>query len=135
VIEIYRRENLCGLLADLKTLMDVCYPRPPQDVFYKLAEQYRIGFPVYIACTEDNRVVGFTYLVLNSKGGTLEALAVHPDFRNIGVAKKLIRLLIEENYGVIQITTRIPSFFQKFGFREILNLPDKSCFMIYTNFQ
>jgi N-acetylglutamate synthase-like GNAT family acetyltransferase len=42
--------------------------------------------------------------------------------------------LLGENKGVIQITTRIPNFFQKFGFEHIQVLPDQSHYMINLNF-
>ncbi|MBD2134019.1 MULTISPECIES: Rpn family recombination-promoting nuclease/putative transposase [unclassified Sphaerospermopsis] len=78
-IQIYHRNNVHNILPDLKELLDICYPQPPQNVFYLLVEEYRRGFPVYIAIENSGKVIGFTYLAPNSKGGTLESLAVHPD--------------------------------------------------------
>jgi N-acetylglutamate synthase-like GNAT family acetyltransferase len=97
-------------------------------------EQYRFGFPAYVAVVDHSKVVGFTYLVQNSKGGTLESLAVHPQFRNQNLGSRLVNTLLGENKGVIQITTRIPNFFQKFGFEHIQVLPDQSHYMINLNF-
>ncbi|WP_017658927.1 GNAT family N-acetyltransferase [Baaleninema simplex] len=133
-IKISRRNDLTGVLPALRDLLDTCYPKPPRDVFYRLIEQYRIGFPVYIAVEENEKIVGFTYLAPNSKGGTLESLAVHPDFRGLQIGSNLVRRLIGENRGVIQITTRIPEFFEKLEFKSITQLPDNSYFMIYLNF-
>ncbi|MBE9237323.1 GNAT family N-acetyltransferase [Anabaena aphanizomenioides LEGE 00250] len=134
-IQIYHRNNLHNILPDLKELLDICYPQPPQNVFYLLVEEYRRGFPVYIAIENSGKVIGFTYLAPNSKGGTLESLAVHPDFRNQNLGSELVNTLLKENKGVIQITTRIPRFFEKLGFQYIQVLPDQSHYMIILNFQ
>ncbi|MCZ2203212.1 MAG: GNAT family N-acetyltransferase [Cylindrospermopsis raciborskii PAMP2012] len=133
-IKIYSRNNLCKILPDLKELLDTCYPLPPQNVFYLLMEQYHLGFPAYVAVVDHRKVVGFTYLVPNSKGGTLESLAVNPQFRNQNLGSRLVNTLLEENKGVIQITTRIPQFFRKLGFEYIQILPDQSHYMINLNF-
>jgi N-acetylglutamate synthase-like GNAT family acetyltransferase len=133
-IEICRRNNLENVLPGLKNLLNTCYPKPPRDVFYRLVEQYRVGFPAYLALTKSGDIVGFAYLAPNSKGGTLESLAVHPEYRNLKLGKRLVKKLLEENPGVIQITTRIPDFFEKLLFKKITLLPDNSYFMIRINF-
>ncbi len=133
-IEIYPRNDLSNILPALKELLDTCYPNPPRDVFYRLIEQYRIGFPAYVAVEENEKVIGFTYLAPNSKGGTLESLAVHPDFRGLQIGSDLVQHLLDKNRGVIQITTRIPAFFEKLAFQSITQLPDNSYFMIHLNF-
>lgn len=133
-MKIHSSENLLGMLPELKNLLDLCYPKPPQNVFFLLMEQYRAGFPVYTAIEDSGKLVGFTYLNPNSKGGTLESLAVHPEFREQGLGSQLVTALLTQNSGVIQITTRIPSFFERLGFNTVTVLPDKSHFMIKKNF-
>ncbi|OHY34530.1 MULTISPECIES: GNAT family N-acetyltransferase [Cylindrospermopsis] len=133
-IQISCKNNLHNILPDIKELLDTCYPRPPRNVFYLLIEKYCVGFPVYIAIDNFSRIVGFTYLAINSKGGTLESLAVHPDFRNQNLGSQLVNTLLKENKGVIQITTRIPKFFEKLGFEYVKTLPDQSHYMININF-
>ena len=133
-VKIYRRNDLTGILPALKELLDICYPNPPKDVFYRVMEQYRIGFPAYVAVDENSEVVAFTHLAPNSKGGTLENLAVHPDFRSLHIGSDLVLRLLHENQGVIQITTRIPEFFEKLSFQSITQLPDHSYFMICLNY-
>jgi len=133
-IRIYRRNNLAGILPELKDLLDTCYPNPPKDVFYRVIEQYRIGFPAYVAIDENEKIIAFTHLAPNSKGGTLENLAVHPDFRSLHIGSDLVQHLFLENRGVIQITTRIPKFFEKLSFQSITQLPDNSYFMICLNY-
>jgi N-acetylglutamate synthase-like GNAT family acetyltransferase len=134
-IKIHRRNSLLGVVSDLKELLDICYPHSPKDVFYRLVEQYKDGFPLYLAIDKSQKIVGFTYLAPNSKGGTLECLSVHPDFRGNHLGKKLVKSLLDDNIGVIQITTRIPSFFENLSFQRITQLPDQSYFMIYLNFR
>lgn len=133
-MKIDSSENLSGMLPELKQLLDLCYPKPPQNVFFLLMEQYRVGFPVYTAIKDAGELVGFTYLNPNSKGGTVECLAVHPEFRRKGLGSQLVTELLTQNPGVIQITTRIPSFFERLGFDKVTVLPDQSYFMIKINF-
>lgn len=127
--QIARRDKLENCLVELHALLDMCYPMPPRDVFYRLTEQYRPGFPAWFARDERNQLVGFVYLAPNSKGGTLETLAVHPDYSRLGIAKDLVKELLEATHGVISLTTRIPKFFVLLGFQRVCSLPDESVFM------
>ena len=129
-----RRQSLVGYYPQLHRLLDVCYPRPPRDVFYGLMEGYRPGFPAWLALSADDNLIGFVYLAPNSKGGTLENLAVDPGYRGQGVAQALVRSLLEATNGLISLTTRIPDFFQRQGFETIRPLPDASIFMIHLRF-
>jgi len=123
------RTSLSGCWEQVCRLVDRCYPRPPRNVFFRLIEQYREGYPVWLALADDD-VIGMVMLIPNSKGGTLETLAVWPDARGQGIAAKLVDALLESSSGVISLTTRIPEFFQKRGFQPITPLDDKSIFMI-----
>lgn len=133
-IQIHQHDSLLGISHELQSLLEICYPQPPKDVFYRLIEQYRVGFPVYLALNHGDQVVGFVYLAPNSKGGTLESLAVHPKFQGLKLGQSLVKKLLSENPGVIQITTRIPQFFEKLSFQRVTQLPDNSYFMINLNF-
>ena len=128
--QIEYRESLSDCLIELHRLLDACYPRPPRDVFYRLVSQYRSGFPAWIVRTQAGQLVGFVHLAPNSKGGTLETLAVDPAHRRQGIAQALVRRLVESTEGVISLTTRIPDFFISFGFEQIRALPDGSVYMI-----
>ena len=132
--QIEKFDSLHGYLPELQLLIDTCYPKPPRDVFYRLVDQYRCGFPAWIARADDGRIVGFVHLAPNSKGGTLETLAVHPDYRRLGIAQQLVQRLADATAGVISLTTRIPAFFSALYFEEIRVLPDRSVFMIQTRF-
>lgn len=113
----------------IKGLLDRCYPRPPRDVFERMVALYRPGDPL---CTleHDGRTLGMVYCARHSKGGHLESLAVDPDYRGLGLADRLVKTLVQYNPGVISLTTRIPAYFERLGFRAIEPLIDQLVFMI-----
>lgn len=132
---IEQRETLADYLPQLHILLNLCYPNPPRDVFYRLIEQYRPGFPAYFARSDGDQIVGFVHLAPNSKGGTLETLAVRQDYRQLGIARALVQRLLANTNGVVSLTTRIPDFFATLGFDWIRVLPDGSVFMIHIHFE
>lgn len=113
----------------IKALLDRCYPRPPRDVFERLLTLYRPGDPFY-TLEHTWRTVGMVYCARHSKGGHLESLAVDPEYRGRGFADWLVNTLIADNPGVISLTTRIPAYFERLGFKPVETLPDQSCLMI-----
>ena len=131
-IVIERQEFSVRELQQIHLLLDYCYPRPPKDVFYRFVRQYRGNMLNYLAVDGDV-LAGIVQLAPNSKGGTLETLAVHPEYQGQGIAKELVEKLISSNPGVIQLTTRIPRFFQQFGFQQIVRLTDGSDFMLRSD--
>ena len=120
-------------LLKIHQLLDICYPCPPKDVFYRFVALNNSSMRNYHALTTEGKIIGIVQLSPNSKGGTLETLAVHPDFRGQSIGNKLCSRLLLESQGVIQLTTRIPDFFSKFGFSVIKELPDKSMYMVRFN--
>ena len=120
-------------LLEIHQLLDICYPNPPKDVFYRFVALNNSGMRNYHAFATDGKIIGMVQFSPNSKGGTLETLAVHPDFRGQSIGNKLCGQLLLENKGVIQLTTRIPNFFGKFRFSVIKELPDKSIYMVRIN--
>ena len=128
-MRITRVEKLDSFWPQLRALLNDCYPRPPRDVCDLLGSLYREGFPAWLA-EDAGQVVGFVCLIPNSKGGTLETLAVSPANQGDGVGSQLVDTLLAETTGVVALTTRIPQYFAKFGFGEVLLLSDGSIFMI-----
>lgn len=113
-------------------MIDHCYPKPPQDVYSRIVNLYKLRDPVY-TIEHNSEVIGFVYCSTHSKGGHLESLAVDPEYRDFGFATRLVETLVKDNKGVISLTTRIPNFFEQLGFLKVQELYDQSVFMIYTS--
>ena len=113
----------------MKALLDRCFPAPPRDVFERMQTLYRVGYPIYTAELNDN-LVGMTYCATHSKGGHLESLAVDPKYQGLGIADRLVKALVDDTPGVVSLTTRIPRFFERYGFIAVSDLDDESVFMI-----
>jgi N-acetylglutamate synthase-like GNAT family acetyltransferase len=75
------------------------------------------------------------YCTCYSKGGHLENLTVDPEFREHYLSKLIVNALIQDNSGIITLTTRIPDYFSKYGFRPEQELNDGSIFMSLINQQ
>ena len=89
---------------------------------------YKSGHPFY-SLEFESKFVGMVYCSKYSKGGHLENLAVDPDYQGLGFAGKLVKTLIDDNPGVITLTTRISKYFEGFGFVEVKKLDDGATFM------
>jgi ribosomal protein S18 acetylase RimI-like enzyme len=117
----------------LQSLLDVCYPRPPRDVFEKVVAFSHRRQRVWVA-TDGSNVLGMVMLSPHSKGGHLENLAVEPQARGLGVGHKLVEVLLQsvamEGPSMVTITTRIPAFFSPFGFQSCGQLADGSKAML-----
>lgn len=113
----------------IKALLDRCYPKPPRDVFERMVALYRPGDPLY-TLEHDGRTVGMVYCARHSKGGHLESLAIDPSYRGCGFADWLVKTLVQDNPGVISLTTRIPAYFERLGFKPVETLTDQSVFMV-----
>ena len=112
----------------MKELLDRCYPKPPRDVFERMLDLYKPGDPLYTV-EHQGQTVGMVYCARHSKGGHLENLAVDPDYRGLGLADQLVETLMQDNPEVITLTTRIPAYFERFGFKAVEQLTDQSVFM------
>lgn len=112
----------------VKLLLDRCYPQPPRDVYDRMLWYYKPGDPFY-TLEHDQHTVGMVYCSRHSKGGHLENLAVDPECRGQGLGRLLVEALIKDNPGIISLTTRIPEYFEQFGFTGKQTLEDGSNFM------
>lgn len=113
-------------------MLERCYPRPPRDVFDRMCALYRPGDPLY-TLEHNDAIVGTVYCARHSKGGHLESLAIDPDYRGLGLGERLVATLIADNPGIISLTTRIASFFERVGFRAVADLPDGARYMIHES--
>lgn len=121
----------------MKPLLDDCYPRPPMDVFGRVITLTHEKQRLWLAF-DGATIIGMVMLSPHSKGGHLENLAVDPRYRGQGIAKELVKKLIdsmdETSSFLISLTTRIPRFFEPFGFTEYNRpLKDGSTVMIFVS--
>ena len=98
------------------------------DVFDRMKRFYKSGDPIYVVENQQH-VVAMVYCALHSKGGHLESLAVDPEYRGVGLSDHLVNTLIDDNPGVISLTTRIPAYFERVGFSPSHSLDDGSVYM------
>lgn len=97
-----------------------------------MLEAYKPGDPLYtLECK--GQIIGMVYCSRHSKGGHLENLAIDPECQGFGLGGVLVKALIEDNPGVITLTTRIPKYFEQFGFTGKQSLGDGSTFMFLNS--
>lgn len=125
---IHKVMSLRGFYVLIKNLLDSAYPKEPRDVFYRFAESYKEGYPAWLL-VEDGAIEGMTFVVPNSKGGTLECMAVNPKLWGHGAGSELVDAVVNEISGLLTLTTRIPEFYEKVGFSKIAVLKDGSVAM------
>ena len=119
---------------ELKNLYDLSYPSPPKNVFEQILNEFNKQQQFWMAFNE-NKVIGSIMLAPYSKGGHLENLAVLPTYRKRGIGTRLIKKLLMDSYQnklkLISLTTRIPEYFCKIGFKKYNKLQDGSTFMLF----
>jgi len=117
----------------LQPLLDVCYPRPPRDVFERVVTASHRRQRLWLASDADG-VLGLVMLSPHSKGGHLDNLAVAPSARGRGIGQQLVQTLLqvvaEHGPAMVSLTTRIPRFFSPFGFQACGQLADGSTAMM-----
>jgi len=117
----------------LQHLLDVCYPRPPRDVFERVVAASHRRQRLWLASDADG-VLGLVMLSPHSKGGHLDNLAVAPSARGRGIGQQLVQTLLQavgqHGTAMVSLTTRIPAFFSPFGFQPCGQLADGSTAML-----
>ena len=117
----------------LQPLLDVCYPRPPRNVYERVVAASHRRQRLWLASDGDG-VVGLVMLSPHSKGGHLDNLAVAPSARGLGIGQQLVHTLLQavrqEGHSMVSLTTRIPAFFSPFGFQPCGQLADGSTAML-----
>lgn len=117
----------------LQSVLDTCYPRHPRDVFQRVVAFSHQSQRAWLAMDESS-LVGIVMLSPHSKGGHLDNLAVHPEARGRGIGQQLVQTLLkavaEEGPAIVTLTSRIPSFFESFGFQACGELADGSTAML-----
>ena len=114
----------------LQLLLDKCFAKPPQDVFERVVSFSHRSQRLWLSCSSNGELLGMVMLSPHSKGGHLDNLAVTPSARGQGIAHALVsRLLLETASStpvMVSLTTRIPEFFEPFGFKVCGQLADGS---------
>ena len=118
---IYKQHTMPENGGGVKALLERCYPAPPRDVYARMLEGYKPGDPVYTVEGRDT-TIGMVYCARHSKGGHLENLAVDPEYQGFGFGGQLVKTLLHDNPGLITLTTRVPHFFERFGFCTLTRL-------------
>src|SRR5438128_2170362 len=90
---------------------------PSQDLPSSLEDFYIVS--------EEEKLVGMIGMERYGKYGLLRSLAVHPDFRNRHVAKRLVKMIEDqaESYGIDQLflfTETADNYFAKKDFVSIM---------------
>jgi len=117
----------------LQTLLDACYPRPPRDVFERVVAASHRRQRLWLARDGDG-LLGLVMLSPHSKGGHLDNLAVAPSARGRGIGQQLVQALLQavgqDGSAMVSLTTRIPNFFEPFGFQSCGLMADGSTAML-----
>lgn len=118
---------------NIQLLLNDCYRKPPRDVFQKVVSTSHQTQRAWLAM-EGSNALGIVMLSPHSKGGHLENLAVDPSAQGKGIGRMLVRQLLKsvQNQGptMVTLTTRIPEYFEPFGFKVCGKLRDDSSAML-----
>jgi len=125
---IHHVHSLKGVYVMIHSLLNSAFPKEPRDVFYRFAESYHDGFPAWIL-VEDGLIKGMTFVIPNSKGGTLECMAIDPELWGHGAGRALVDAVVNDFGGFLTLTTRVPEFYEKAGFNRITSFKDGSTAM------
>lgn len=76
----------------------------------------------FIVAEENKEIIGFGRLLKHRDVTELGTIGVMEEYRNRGVAKKIINELLSKTNEDVYLTTLIPDYFKKFGFK-VLDTP------------
>ncbi len=86
-----------------------------------------MSFEQFTVAEEKGKIIGFGRLLPHAGCVELGTIGVVEEHRRKGVAKKIIGMLIETaketGYKNIYLTTLIPSYFKRFGFKTLEEAP------------
>ena len=118
--------------ADLPEVMAIemlSFPNPWHESTFRGEIQHRpISFPLVVVHQVLNRVIGYIIFWVIGEEAQINNIAVHPDFRRLGVGEQVLRQVIVQlrTSGVTMVTLEVrPSntgaqtLYRKLGFRMI----------------
>ena len=90
-----------------------------------LPERYKILSRVYYLLFEDKEIIGWAQIFTHNKNEyELAHVNIVEDHQGKGLGEKFVKFIIfNSNTPSIILTTIIPRFFEKIGFRELVELP------------
>lgn len=94
------------------------------NAIYEIALKYDLesddmNLEEFIVAEENNNIIGFGRLKVHPDAVELGTIGVVEEYRNRGVATTIVNELLKKTNSDIYLTTLIPKFFEKFGFRKL----------------
>ncbi len=118
--------------ADLPPVMEIemqSFPNPWHESTFRGEIQHRpISFPLVVVHNALDRVIGYIVFWLIGEEAQINNIAMHPDFRRLGIGERVLRQVIEQlrSSGAVMVTLEVrPSnigaqtLYRKLGFRMI----------------
>ena len=118
--------------ADLTAVMEIetrSFPNPWHESTFRGEIQHRpISFPLVIVHSALNRVIGYIIFWVIGEEAQINNIAVHPDFRRLGIGERVLRQVIQQlrSSGALMVTLEVrPSnigaqtLYRKLGFRMV----------------
>ncbi len=98
------------------------------EIIFSLAKKYNLesndmDANQFLVAEIDGKIIGFGRLLQHKDCIELGTIGVIEEYRNKGIGKKivleLLKKAIEMGYKSIYLTTLIPEYFKKFGFKVV----------------
>jgi ribosomal-protein-alanine N-acetyltransferase len=87
-------------VMDLRSVLEIeglSFPHPWHESTFRGEIQHRpISFPLVVVHTILNRVIGYVIFWLIGEDVQINNIAIHPDFRGMGVGEHVMRQVIEQ---------------------------------------
>lgn len=119
-------------VGDLPSVMEIearSFPNPWHESTFRGEIQHRpISFPLVVVHNTLGRVIGYIIFWLIGDEAQINNIAIHPDFRRMGMGEAVMRHVIQQlrSSGAVMVTLEVrPSnagaqvLYRKLGFRMI----------------
>ncbi|HUU38952.1 MAG TPA: ribosomal protein S18-alanine N-acetyltransferase [Candidatus Desulfaltia sp.] len=117
-------------INDLRSVLEIeelSFPHPWHETTFRGELQHRpISFPLVIVQTTLNRVIGYVMFWVIGEDVQINNIALHPDFRGMGIGEQVLRQVIEQvkfrgarliSLEVRPSNTAAVSLYKKLGFK------------------
>jgi [ribosomal protein S18]-alanine N-acetyltransferase len=116
-------------LAAVLAIEQLSFPAPWQESTFRGEIQHRpISFPLVVVHKTLGRVIGYVIFWVIGEDVQINNIAVHPDFRGMGIGERVLRYVIKEvkfrgarliTLEVRPSNTAALSLYKKLGFRLV----------------